>query len=124
MTAPRLSNVVTLVVLPLATAILGGGIGSYLTYRSANREMDVKMVEIAVGILSQEPKENIAPAREWAVDVIDYYAEVKPSSGARKALINNQAVIPPSGAMLRTDSFGGATPPQVTTGSSSRPNPN
>ena len=59
---------------------------------SNNRQMDVKMVEIAVGILGQEPKDNIAPAREWAVDVIDHYAEVKPSPEVRFALVHNQAI--------------------------------
>jgi hypothetical protein len=73
-------------------AALGAGIGAGVTYLNTNRQMDVKMVEIAVGILSQEPKENIAPAREWAVDVIDHYAQVSLSPQVRDALVNNRAV--------------------------------
>lgn len=48
------------------------------------------MVELAVGILSQEPKEGIAPAREWAVDVINGFSSVPISDGARKALLENK----------------------------------
>ena len=59
---------------------------------SNNRQMDVKMVEIAVGILSQEPKDNIAPAREWAVDVIQHYAKDKLSPEVRTALVGNRAI--------------------------------
>jgi hypothetical protein len=59
---------------------------------STDREIDVKMIEIAVGILSQEPKPNIAPAREWAVDVIARYAEPKPSTAVREALVKHRAL--------------------------------
>ncbi len=73
-------------------ALVTGVLGAVLGYMSNNRQMDVKMVEIAVGILGQEPKDNIAPAREWAVDVIEHYAEVKPSAAVRAALVNNKVV--------------------------------
>ncbi len=49
------------------------------------------MVEIAVGILSQEPKENIAPARRWAVEVINHYSGKVPlSQEVQDALVNNK----------------------------------
>lgn len=73
-------------------AALGAGIGAGVTYLNTNRQMDVKMVEIAVGILSQEPKDNIAPARQWAVDLIEHYAGVKPSAEVRAALVENRAL--------------------------------
>ena len=38
--------------------------------------MDVKMVEIAVGILAKEPTDPIKPVREWAVDVLSEYSDV------------------------------------------------
>ncbi len=75
-------------------ALATGVVGAWLGYKSTNREMDVKMVEIAVGILSQEPKNGIAPARAWAVDVIDHYADVKPSNDVKQALIENRALSP------------------------------
>ncbi len=63
----------------IAGSLIAGG----FAFLNTSREMDVKMVEIAVGILSQEPKENIAPAREWAVDVIERNANVTPSQEVR-----------------------------------------
>ena len=71
-----MANVLTAVL----AAIAGGGLfRAFLNYYSADREMNVRMVEIAVGILSQEPKDNIAPIREWAGEVISKYAVVQPS---------------------------------------------
>jgi hypothetical protein len=84
---------VSAVIVALATGIVGAVLG----YQSKNREMDVKMVEIAVGILSQEPKEGIAPAREWAVDVINGYSDVKVTPEARAALVKYRAVLPSGG---------------------------
>lgn len=53
--------------------------------------MDVKMVQIAVGILGQDQGKGLGPGREWAVDVISHYAgPVKPSEAARKLLLNTQ----------------------------------
>ena len=83
---------------PLLAALIGTGGGiwaAHLGLVGTNREMDVKMVEIAIGLLSQEQKESIAPAREWAVDVISFYSapEVKPSESVREALTRHKAVL-------------------------------
>lgn len=66
--------------------------GSLLGYWGQSRAMEVKMVEIAVGILRAEPEANIRPAREWAVDVISEYSEVPMSKAAREALLSHQAL--------------------------------
>lgn len=83
------------IAVPLVSAALGASavvVAAEYNLTGTGRQMDVKMVEIAVGILSKEPKDNIAPAREWAVDVIDHYAQVPLTPEARSALINNKAV--------------------------------
>ena len=77
---------------PLLAAILGGLVVAVPTYLTSNRQMDVKMVEIAVGILSQKPEANIEPARSWAVDVIQHYAQVELTPDVKKALIENRAL--------------------------------
>jgi len=76
----------------IVAALASGAFGALLGYYSADRQMDVKMLEIAVGILSKDPTDNIAPAREWAVDVIQNFAEVKLTEEARQSLIDNPAV--------------------------------
>jgi hypothetical protein len=83
---------IMLFILTALAGVITGAVVAVPSYWGTNREMDVKMVEIAVGILSQDPKENIAPAHEWAVDVVSHYAEVKPSAEVRKALVDYRAV--------------------------------
>ena len=94
------------ILLGLMAGAIGAAIVALPTYWSANRQMDVKMVEIAVGILSQEPKESIAPAREWAVDVIERNANVTPSQEVRDALVNYRAVIN-FGSVANSYDYGG-----------------
>jgi hypothetical protein len=83
-----MANIIT----GLIGAIGGAAIVALPNYWGNNRQMDVKMVEIAVSILSQEPKDNIAPARKWAVDVIGHYSDVKLSKEVVDALIENRAL--------------------------------
>jgi hypothetical protein len=54
-----------------------------------SRELDIKMVEIAIGILREENDEKgkLAAAKGWAVDVINQHSEVNISSAARAELI-------------------------------------
>lgn len=74
-------------------ALLGGIVGSWLDFDVRDRQLDVRLVEIAVGILQAEPKDNIRPAREWAVDVIAKYSNVPISPASRVALIDNSLKI-------------------------------
>ena len=67
----------------------GGSAVALFGYLGTNREMDVKMVEIAVGILAKEPTDPIKPVREWAVDVLSEYSDVSLSPLARAALLEN-----------------------------------
>ncbi len=75
------------------SAAIGAVGGPYLTsrvdYFTRNREMDIKMVEIAVGILRTDnlKEPGVAPARAWAADVIDRYSQIPLSPEARKSLI-------------------------------------
>src|SRR5262245_17235027 len=56
--------------------------------QAKNREMNIKMVEISLAILREDPeKSKIKAAREWAVDLIDHHSEVPIPPDARKALI-------------------------------------
>lgn len=54
--------------------------------------MDVAMVDIAAAILSQPPSAETEPAREWAVNMIYEYAEIKPNKAVRDALMEHQAL--------------------------------
>ncbi|WP_128292029.1 hypothetical protein [Afifella aestuarii] len=90
----RSAGIVGQAAISAVSAIIGGLIVAVPSYLTRDRELDVKMVEIAVGILAQEPKENIAPARKWAVDVIAQYSRVALSPEVRNALTTGQAIGP------------------------------
>lgn len=89
----RLASPAAVAVIAGLSAAIGAVGGPYLTsrvdYFTRNREMDIKMVEIAVGILRTDDKKEpgVAPARSWAADVIDRYSQVPLSAEARKSLI-------------------------------------
>jgi hypothetical protein len=66
---------------------LGVIVGALLTYLVSAREADIKMIDIAVGLLKEDPNGQLQPARNWAVDVISYYStDVELSSEAKDAL--------------------------------------
>ena len=56
-------------------ALFGGFAGSWIEQTSRERELNIKMIELAIGLLKEDPKGPLRPAREWAVGVIAKYAE-------------------------------------------------
>jgi len=55
--------------------------------------MDVKMVEIRIGILRTPPKDDIAVMRSWAVDVIEQGSGRKFTPAQRSALLKQELPI-------------------------------
>lgn len=49
-------------------------------------ELNQKYIEIAVGILNGKPTPEAIPLRNWAIDIIDKYSEIKLSKEAKKLL--------------------------------------
>jgi hypothetical protein len=45
----------------------------YYGFASKDEELRVHLVELAIGILKADPKEGVAPARSWAIDVTTFY---------------------------------------------------
>jgi hypothetical protein len=54
--------------------LIGLLIGYYFNEQRHKREIGVKMIEIAVSVLSQKPDEN-RPLRGWATNVLEKYAK-------------------------------------------------
>ncbi|MGA8583662.1 MAG: hypothetical protein WB715_07470 [Roseiarcus sp.] len=69
-------------------ALVGVYITGWFTYVSKDEELRVHLVEIAIGILRADPKEDVAPARSWAIDIIDLYSGVKFLPQDRAALLH------------------------------------
>jgi len=87
-----MSDLIVAAIFTLIGAALGSiaaALGSWLTYRSRHRELDVKMIELAVGLLTQKPEDSTMPLRNWAVDLLDHYSEVKLSPETKAALRQN-----------------------------------
>jgi hypothetical protein len=85
-----LNNDLKIALVGAAGGIIGGGMVAFVDYVVREREIDVKMVEIAVGLIRQPPTDNVQPAREWAIEVIDHYSDVKLSAQARATLLKCQ----------------------------------
>lgn len=49
-------------------------------------ELNQKYIEIAVGILNSKPAAETTLLRDWAIDIIDKYSEIKLSKEAKKIL--------------------------------------
>jgi hypothetical protein len=75
---------VTVAAIALAAAVATGWFG----LASKDQELKVHRVEIAIGILRADPKEDVAPARAWALDVIDRYSGVAFSAEDRASLLH------------------------------------
>lgn len=76
-------------------AVFSGLIGAgatlgvaYFTFASKDQELKVHLVEIATGILRADPKEDVSPARGWALDIIEKNSGVPFSQEDREALLH------------------------------------
>jgi len=79
----------------IVVGLIGALLGSlaaiatgYLTYASKDQELRVHLVEIAIGILRADPKDDIVPARGWAINIIEQKSGVVFSDEDRKALLH------------------------------------
>jgi hypothetical protein len=70
--------------------VLGATLSPVVNYFVNERQMDVKMVEIGIGILRAPPKEDIAAIRSWAIDVIERSSGRKFTDVQRAALLKEE----------------------------------
>jgi hypothetical protein len=75
------------ILVALATAI-GALISPALQYFGHEHEMNVKMVELGVGILRTEATKDGAVMRNWAIDTIERATSRKFSDQERASLLN------------------------------------
>lgn len=75
----------------ITVAVLGSAAslgGAYLSYTQGNRELDIKLIEIGIGILRSDPKQtDVKAARAWAVEIIEKSSGTKFSAADRAELI-------------------------------------
>jgi hypothetical protein len=55
-----------------ALGVVGAALTTgYYGFASKDEELRVHLVELAIGTLRADPKEGVAPARAWAIEVIE-----------------------------------------------------
>lgn len=78
-----ISALIASVFVPLAVVMIGSWYSSALK----ESEIQVRYVELAVGILKESPSEEKANMRKWAVDVVNNYSEIKLDGKAQEELL-------------------------------------
>ena len=78
----------------IAVLALAGVLATALSaYASKDEELKVHLVEIAIGILRADPtKEDVAPARAWAMDAIDKYSGLRPFTADERAALLHKPI--------------------------------
>jgi hypothetical protein len=85
-----------------ALAFLGSVTSAFYTYSNRNRELDIKLVELGIGILRADPKDTgLTAARGWALQVIEENSRVKFSDEDRAALIHKPLLFNPTSEQTR-----------------------
>lgn len=83
------SNAVSIVL--AVVALVGTIITGFYTYTNRNRELDIELVKIGIGILRADPKETQTKgARGWAIETIGLYSGIKFSEEAKKELLEGK----------------------------------
>jgi hypothetical protein len=80
-------------VAPLLSAILAALIASSYAKAAADRTGEVKLVELAVGLLREPPRSETEGVREWAIRVLNKYSGV-PLAAATQASLTNCLTFP------------------------------
>lgn len=77
-------------ILATVPAIVGGGVVvGGIEFLSKDRELDIRLIEIGISILRSDPskEEQISPAREWAIRLIEENSGQKFSSDEKRDLL-------------------------------------
>lgn len=82
------------VIIPVALALATGWVSTAIK----EREVQARYVELAIGILSQEPSKQTENIRKWAIQVINFYSDVKIGDETREELLREklQSTIKPA----------------------------
>jgi hypothetical protein len=85
----RPTEVISVIVASIAC--LGAVASAYYTYANRNRELDIKLVEMGIGILRADPNEGqTRDVREWAIKIIETYSHESFSEQAKQRLLQNR----------------------------------
>jgi hypothetical protein len=87
-------------------ALIGSVVSAFYTYANRNRELDIKLVEIGIGILRADPTgPNLTPARAWAIRVIEDNSKVKFTDKDVESLLAKPLLLRPTAGPNRVSSL-------------------
>lgn len=82
-------NVFSMVIAGIA--LVGTIITGFYTYTNRNRELDIELVKIGIGILRADPKETqTRGARQWAVRTVERFSGISFTPEAKAELLENK----------------------------------
>ena len=87
--AKTLGNLTATILIPVVLLVVGNSFSNSVK----DKELALKYVELATGVLKEEPKENTKGLREWAAKVISHHSEIKMNNESIDELQNNQLEI-------------------------------
>ncbi len=71
-------------------AVIGALVSAWFPYLSRDRELDIRLVEIGVGILRADPeKSGVSAARQWAIVAIEENSGIEFTPKDRAELLEN-----------------------------------
>ncbi len=70
----RRTNLWTAVITALA-ALIGAAVGSTVTYLTQDRATDVRLLELGVEILQEDPQGQNEGLRQWGLSLLDRYSD-------------------------------------------------
>jgi hypothetical protein len=79
---------VTEAVIVAIVAFLAGLSGAWIGLVSKDHELRIRLVEIGIGILRADPKDDVTPARAWAIKVIEQNSGVDFSEDEKNLLLH------------------------------------
>lgn len=87
----RINESLSAALLSLLGVLIGVSISEVTDYWLRSRDMDNKMVEVAIDVLKSDCKKEpgIVPARKWAVSILKKYSPVPMNRDVEAALLQN-----------------------------------
>jgi hypothetical protein len=85
-------------------AVVSALVPTIYNYSTQNRELDIKLIKIGVGILGSDPKASpVNGARDWAIEIVERYSGVPFSGEAKRQLQQNRLPAAPASTPCHFD---------------------
>lgn len=85
-----LENILGSGLIAALTAAIVSILTNLISAKIRNRELDIQMLHIALGILREDPEKDDDVFRTWAVEIFKKYSDVKVDSNMEKKLLKQK----------------------------------